>query len=404
MMSRIIDMYNTYFGDCFVIRDEDSDLVVDFGIHQNASVSGLYGSKASLTRDIANDLSTNYDNLSLLITHFHYDHVSGLIYMMKDVKKSRTGKRKKTSQFDRLFKKIYIPNIWNNPFTIVSLGIEEKIFELQLKKSGLPHNPSLSLFDLIDYIGINAKHVKLLSRGVEFENKFVALWPLRKDDKDEFREALENLNVPPSMIDGLYRVAEKICIYMQNVLISSEQNDSVEYSMETMAEYSEQFDDILSDNEDRLGNLFDDNQLNKLNHKYNIVFQDIDLHPENVLFTGDAEVEHLEEIKRFADEPKLKNKYKYIKIPHHGTPNHYFNFSKCHPDIVLIPNGAVSTHLSDPAYMIDARYGVITFNTKHRCSNTNNCSCGGISICKGVCNGNGFNRDLVFPYIKKSFY
>ena len=43
MMSRIIDMYNTYFGDCFVIRDEDSNLVVDFGIHQNADEVLLKG-------------------------------------------------------------------------------------------------------------------------------------------------------------------------------------------------------------------------------------------------------------------------------------------------------------------------------------------------------------------------
>ena len=402
MMPRIIDMYNAHFGDCFVIQDEDSNLVVDFGIHQNAAVSWRYTNKDILTRDIANYLGTNYKRLSLLITHFHYDHVSGLIHMMKDVKSCRESKM--VSIYDGLFKKIYIPNIWNNPFTIVSLGIEEKIFELQLKKTGLPYNSSLSLFDLIDYLGINAKHVKLLSRGVEFENKFVALWPLRKDDKDEFREVLENLDVPPSMIDDLYHVAEKICIYMRNVLTSGEENDSVEYSMETMADYVEHFDEILSDNEDRLGNLVDTIQLNKLNHKYNIVFQDIDVHTENVLFTGDAEVEHLEEIEGFTDEPKLKNKYKYIKIPHHGTPNHYFDFSKYDPDIVLIPNGAVSTHLNDPSYMIDARYGIIASNTLHRCSNTNNCSCGGTSICKGVCNGNGLNREVVFPYIKKSFY
>lgn len=184
----------------------------------------------------------------------------------------------------------------------------------------------------------------------------MALWPLekdekdKKDDKDEFREVLENLDVPPSMIDGLYRVAEKLCFYMRNVLISGEENNSVGYSMETMVEYAKEFDKILLDNEDRLENLVDTRQLNKLNHKYNIVFQDIDVHTENVLFTGDAEVEHLEEIEGFTDEPKLKNKY--IKIPHHGTPNHYFDFSKYDPDIVLIPNGAISTNLNDPAYMI----------------------------------------------------
>ena len=32
-MPKEIDMYNTYFGDCYMVKNEGSNLLVDFGIH-----------------------------------------------------------------------------------------------------------------------------------------------------------------------------------------------------------------------------------------------------------------------------------------------------------------------------------------------------------------------------------
>ena len=79
-------------------------------------------------------------------------------------------------------------------------------------------------------------------------------------------------------------------------------------------------------------------KLNELNHEYNIVFQNKVCGDENVLFTGDIEEPHMKEIATATD-IKLHRQFKYIKIPHHGTLRHYFDYSKYAPQNVIITNG-----------------------------------------------------------------
>ncbi len=385
-MSRTIDMYNAYFGDCFVIRDDDESLVVDFGIHQAAKVGSIYKNKNRLKKDIATALS-KYDNLSLLITHFHYDHVSGIIYMMKQAKR-----RGSSSMYSHLFRHIYIPNIWDNPFSIVALCIEEAILNKQLKDTSLPYNTASSLFDLIRFLGLNAKKVTLLNRGVEFEGKFVALWPPVGDLRDDFLDALlRDTGLQLNLINGLIPVAEEICEYMRGAFSIEGENAKVEFELNVIDQYETRVNSIISQYGDNIGNEANSLiQLNKLNHKYNVVFQDITQHGENVLFTGDAEKEDMNSIASKVSDCRLqlKERYKYIKIPHHGTPAHYFDFTSNNPQYLLIPNGKIKKHEKDEAYMIDRQYCHLC--VEHLCSNSNNCSCGCCRCGKG---------QTIYPYI-----
>ena len=72
-------------GECIVLKEkkDNSDLLVDFGIHYFSDVSIVYGNRSDLTREIADDICVRYSkkNISLSITHFHEDHISGLIHM-----------------------------------------------------------------------------------------------------------------------------------------------------------------------------------------------------------------------------------------------------------------------------------------------------------------------------------
>ena len=71
-MAKEIEMYNTYFGDCFIVKNEDSNLLVDFGVHRNSKIwHTTYTGRQTLLSNIAEDIANRYkkQTISLLITH-----------------------------------------------------------------------------------------------------------------------------------------------------------------------------------------------------------------------------------------------------------------------------------------------------------------------------------------------
>lgn len=94
-----IRMYNVGFGDCFCIRDRKSSLLVDFGA-ANSKIEGR--PRREVFDVIISDLTT-IRKKNLLLTHFHPDHVSGLLYMM----------RYRRDAYE--FEKIYLPDVFSGP-------------------------------------------------------------------------------------------------------------------------------------------------------------------------------------------------------------------------------------------------------------------------------------------------
>ena len=386
-MAKEIEMYNAYFGDCYMLKNIDSNLLVDFGIHSCAKVwNYTYTNRQKLIESIADYLEKRYDNPSVLITHFHTDHICGLTYMYK------CG----LSKFKGLFNKIYIPDVWGNPFTVVTSLLEEMVLRVQLKKTRFP-GTTASLFDLIEFLCNNSRNVKLLRRGVTFENgKYLTLWPPENTCKDEYEAILAELDIPDSLIRDLYELSQRVCYYVQNILENGEISEN--YNLGQIESFRRNYENLITEYESQMGNFVEVEQLNTLGHNINIVFHDRVCGNENVLFTGDAEISHMNSIVSAIDH-KMHQRYKFIKIPHHGTPKHYYDFSFLTPEHILIPNGSVNGHVGDAAYMIDSRYGNLI--ARHTCSNSNNCS----SCTKG-CNFKasciGHTKDIVFPLLYKT--
>lgn len=91
-----IRMYNVGFGDCFCLRDRKKSLLVDFG----TSNSRIEGRPRKEAFDVIISDFTTIERKNLLLTHFHLDHLSGLLYMMKH----------RSSSYE--FGKIYLPDVF----------------------------------------------------------------------------------------------------------------------------------------------------------------------------------------------------------------------------------------------------------------------------------------------------
>lgn len=407
-MGKEIEVYNAYFGDCVILKDGYCILLVDFGIHYNSPVSRTYGDRSRLMDSIAEDIASRYsrDGIDLLITHFHEDHVSGLVHMLQSGNNNYMG----------LFKHVYIANIWDNPFAVASSLLEKMIVEMELKMSGLPRTTA-SLLDVLNFIASNCYYIKLLSRGVTFEGgRYITLWPDKGDKANDILDIIKSLSVPNGFAERLLGLSDSICTFVKDELLGERYFESEEsyYKHErfaenvTMIQSIENFRNIYDELFEKVYEYFvnwgqnyiaQKEKLNKLNHKYNIVFQDTNAGYENVLFTGDVEALDMAKIANDVS-IKLHTNYKYIKIPHHGTENHFFDFSKYDPEVVIITNGKVTVANAN-AYKICTGYGGL--KAQYVCANSNHC-CNCISSCRlatNVCNRNN-NRILVYSKLYKT--
>ena len=111
------------------------------------------------------------------------------------------------------------------------------------------------------------------------------------------------------------------------------------------------FNDITSDLKDREHVI----KLTGFKHSVNIVFHNSIDGESNFLFTGDVTSKDMGLIQNNFDnniELNMHQEYKYIKVPHHGTKAHFFDFSAYNPGYMLIPNGKISRN----SYKITAEY------------------------------------------------
>ena len=361
-----IRMYNVGFGDCYCLRDRKKSLLVDFGTN-NSRIEGR--PRREIFDLIISDLST-IECKNLLLTHFHMDHLSGLLYMMKN----------KDSSFD--FGKIYLPDVFSEEKmsrTLVLLLLADLV-----KDSCLPSR-QVSLFALIDaLLERQTQTVELLSRGKIFEEKYQALWPDAYVTQRETNEVYDLLKEKfPEIMDVLFDFAEKLrqIIWSMTdegkVLSENNQKNIRAYVYERefrRIKALPEFKELLT--------WLNRNQVNlrQFKHKISIVFQNARDGEVNLLFTGDVQPEHMQMIAdNYDGKWPLYEHYWCIKVPHHGTQDHYFNFSGYEPENMMISNG-----IHYATFLILSRdlrtsplYGGLFYipDTHMYCSNCDCCDC-----------------------------
>ena len=361
-----IRMYNVGFGDCYCLRDRKKSLLVDFGTN-NSRIEGR--PRREIFDLIISDLST-IECKNLLLTHFHMDHLSGLLYMMKN----------KDSSFD--FGKIYLPDVFSEEKmsrTLVLLLLADLV-----KDSCLPSR-QVSLFALIDaLLERQTQTVELLSRGKIFEEKYQALWPDAYVTQRETNEVYDLLKEKfPEIMDVLFDFAEKLrqIIWSMTdegkVLSENNQKNIRAYVYERefrRIKALPEFKELLT--------WLNRNQVNlrQFKHKISIVFQNARDGEVNLLFTGDVQPEHMQMIAdNYDGKWSLYEHYWCIKVSHHGTQDHYFNFSGYEPENMMISNGIhfANSKTQSRELRTSPLYGGLFYipDTHMYCSNCDCCDC-----------------------------
>ena len=373
-----IRMYNVGFGDCFCIRDRKSSLLVDFGA-ANSKIEGR--PRREVFDVIISDLTT-IRKTNLLLTHFHPDHVSGLLYMMRY--------RRDAYEFER----IYLPDVFSGPemkYTLALLLLADVT-----KKASLPGR-RVSLFALAEALCARKVKIDLLSRGSEFEGKYTALWPdageVSRETEEVFNSLIENHE---NAMTELVNIAEEVrALFMSmteekveaeqesETLSASEDTKELENSFAGQEEYTQEklelgnkaadtpAESTAEDPEEnekdqarrirpeKLEKEFRELQatpefqallesaekqgtlLRQFRHKISLAFHNTSDGELNLLFTGDVQPQYMRMIAdNYDGRIPLHEHYWCIKVPHHGTESHFFDFSRFTPENMMIPNGA----------------------------------------------------------------
>ena len=363
-----IRMYNVGFGDCFCLRDRKKSLLVDFGTN-NSRIEGR--PRREIFDVIISDLSTiNCKNL--LLTHFHMDHLSGLLYMMKN----------RDSSLD--FGKIYLPDVFSKEEmsrTLVLLLLADL-----LKESGLPSR-QVSLFALVDALLENRQNLELLSRGKIFEDKYQALWPdtdvIQRETDEVYNEICKNENLA-AVMEELLNFAEKLRRIIWSMTEEGKAQTEEEQEKISLAYvYDREFRRIKAIPEFKeLLSFLNTNKVNlrQFKHKISIVFQNARDGELNLLFTGDVQLGHLKMIaENYDGKLPLYEHYWCIKVPHHGTQEHYFDFSQYEPENMMISNGIhfANSKKESKELRTSPLYGGLFYipDTHMYCSNCDCCDC-----------------------------
>ena len=331
-----IRMYNCAFGDCFNIthreNEEESHLYVDFGIHSRCGNAGNW--RNVRYDDIINDIPEHAD---FLLTHYHYDHYSGLLRMI--------------SCHQKRFDNVYIPDVWGIAGSINTVTL--LLLKDLLTRTVLERGMSLISF-LISICHSNGR-VFFVKRGDIIQDRYVALWPNEECVNQASGELMQHVRDVIDIPGELVNIANRLCECMRQIheIGFRESTKQLIQELETLENQMVELAQNITAEPHLQKKLAD------FKHSINIIFQNHREEDRHILFTGDAEkVRWLwDEIEQNRDGMvPFYRRYDVIKVPHHGTGGHYRNFTGItdRNSVFLIPNGRIPLWSITEDYSIDA--------------------------------------------------
>lgn len=328
-------MYNVEFGDAFLLYGEGENLLVDLGSIES-------GFCFDPVRDSVRTESAG-SQFSLMLTHFHRDHWSGL-------------HNQPAGHPLPPIRHLYLPDIFGMRFYTSLDVIVRSLLGDFLEAVLLQKRPRFTLADLMREVlpGLHGKQIVFLSRGDEFSmggRRCEVLWP-RLNQADAVGTRTRGLLSFLERTEAKLRTAEAggglrdTMEAMANILLRdfaasidrpvSTAIRAEQRSYEEVYARAQRMAETLAADVARDEGEFRDKvrhyaeQLSRDWNRVSLVFQELEAENDTgstdggVLMTGDAPKAVM---RRLADgtygAPGLRERYAVIKAPHHGTRSHF---------------------------------------------------------------------------------
>lgn len=372
-------MYNVQFGDAFLLYGEGENLLVDLG-----SIDS--GFCFDPVRDSIRSESAG-GQLSLMLTHFHKDHWSGL------------HNQPPGHQLPPI-KVIYLPDIFHMRIYSRLDVIVRSLLGDFLEAVILQKRPQFTLADLLREVlpGLPRDQIRFLSRGDDFwmgGRHYRVLWP-RLNPEDligsrngpllEFLERVEAKLGTNEAAGGLWETMEAMAnVLLRDFAASLDLQITTiiwpeQRSYEEVYLRAQRLAEILAEDVRRDGGEFRQkvrDYAGRLSRDWNWV--SLVFHEQGaaggmqsgggVLMTGDVPENTM---KRLAGgvfgTPSLWDRYDVIKAPHHGTHSHFCAvLPKCRH--FCISNGSGNRNYRKIAVEYEYVYGCLGKKSEMHCTN-----------------------------------
>lgn len=372
-----LKMYNVQFGDAFLLYGQGENLLVDLGsIQREFNFTPI--------RDSIREESAD-KQLSLLLSHFHRDHWSGL-------------RNQPVGHMLPSLNRVYIPDIFRmrrpGKVDVVVRSLLSEFLEAVL----LERRPAFSLADLLREVlpGLPKERICLLSRGDVFQmggQSYEVLWP-HLDEKSvvprrnrQFQIFLERIESKLAIGEGevgLLATLEAIADMLLKEFRDYLDHDNLERRLTEPNSYENLYFQIgklaesLSEELKRdIGELREKTryyagQLSQDWNRISLVFQERteEMNYDGVLMTGDAPISVLKKLEHgdFSG-PKLQTHFAVIKAPHHGTKTHFCDIlPNCR--YICISNGSGNHGYEKISEQYEYVYGCLGKKVDIYCTNT----------------------------------
>ena len=341
-------MFKMGFGESILLHDNEKCLLVDCGSECSERLEYF---------KVVENTIKNYNNRSLLITHFHSDHMNGIKHFGDAV----------LDKFDY----IYLPHIFSVNDKALDLLIAEYLLESLLDR----RRKDSQIWGFLIPMANAVCRFSLLERGDQFNvvgRDFQVLWP--SSDNTRSIEWWRNLKENEQILRLKYEAIEKLSKDTKTIVRAMSREEDGQISpfdavMQLESLHSRYVELRESYREDMFsaGTLFYEREIReaysdiKNKNETGIVFKTIDENYPQILMTGDITPKIMGEIARLE--------------PHHGTPSSYFDFSQYYDfDTLYISNGE-TTWSEKRRGKISGEYCLQAQSKKLQCSNTPQCRC-----------------------------